>query len=257
MSPTARATLLSSLLLHLGMSAAMDGAPLKLPDDDRLSIESSLGRGVVGAEIDAPVIDEPGRYFPLATTAKSFRIVRGPQVGKPQRYRIFQTPLQSDWAGWRYEAGDDEVGYLQRLGDGSLAISGVEDHRTRAVTRYDPPEPLLPKAIAPGERRRIRMAVNVYSAGDLSEVIHRGVLTVDYHYLGACRLVVPAGRFDAIVVKSTFSGRVGPARLEDTQYRFFAAGIGLLASIESRHVSAFWIYQSDEESAKVLERVGP
>ena len=81
---------------------------------------------------------------------------------------------------------------------------------------------------------------------------HQGELQVTYEYLGAYRLTVPAGSFDTVVTKSTFSGKVGPAKIEDIQYRFFAEKVGLVATIENRQVSALLVYQSNKSIAKVL-----
>ena len=144
------------------------------------------------------------------------------------------------------------MGFLEVQNDGNLVLVGVEDIQAEALTHYDPPEPFLPRGLAPGDQRQVRMSVRVYAAGDADDMTHRGELTVTYHYLGAYRLVVPAGTFNAVLTKSTFSGNVGPAKLEDTQYRFFAPNAGLLATIENRHVSAFLIYHSDTLVAKVL-----
>lgn len=231
---------------------AGQGPARAIPDEDRAIVEAHLGPGALGEPVPAPNIDDPSRFFALAPADRLYRIASGENAGVLQSVRFFPEPGQAPRAGWRYRAGDEEMGFLVRQSDGSLAMTGIEDFKTASVTRYDPPEPFLPKGLAVGEERRVRMGVTVYSSDDPRTVDHRGELAVEYRYLGAHRLAVPAGVFDAAVMKSTFEGHVGPARLEDTQYRFFAPGVGLIASIEIRSVSAFLLYRSDMRVARVL-----
>jgi hypothetical protein len=270
--PQAKAALL--LLLHLPLASVAEvrpngDAPAKvaeeradvsarsgpvraIPDEDRAIVEAHLGPGVLGAPVPAPKIDDPARFFALAPADRLYRIVSGENAGELQSVRFFSELSPEGRASWRYRAGDEEMGFLVRLADGSLVMAGVEDFKSASVTRYDPPEPFLPKGIAPGEERRSRMAVSVYPKGDLRTASHRGALAVNYRYLGAHRFAAPAGVYDAVVMKSIFDGHIGPAHLQDTQYRFFAPGVGLLASIEIRRVSAFLLYQSDMRVARVL-----
>jgi hypothetical protein len=51
-------------------------------------------------------------------------------------------------------------------------------------------------------------------------------------------------------------GEVGPAKLEDTQYRLYARDTGLIAALEQRKVSAFKIYQSTNKTVRVLSKPG-
>ena len=230
------------------------GAIVKLPEIDRNAIEMSLGKGSIGPAIGTQAIEDPSRFVTLTPTTKWFRIVQGLNSGTLQRYQFFPASKSSTRPGGWYQAGDEEKGFLEMQDDGSLVVTGVEDMQSESVTHYDPPEPFLPKGLAPGEHRVVRMSVRVHSARRSEEITHRGELTVNFQYLGAFRLTVPAGTFDAVLMKSTFSGHIGPAKLEDVQYRFFATNAGLLATIENRQVSAYLIYQSDTEMAKVLTR---
>ena len=230
------------------------GVELVLPSTDRAAIDVAFGKGVIGSAVPAPRIDDPVRFFTLSAATKQFKILRGPNLGELQPYHFFPYQRSSRQVGGWYQAGNEEKGFLAKQDDGSLVITGVEDIASEAVTRYDPPEPFLPNGIAPGQQREVRISVRVNPVGRADEISHRGWLKVTLRYLGAFRLALPAGTFDAVVMKSTFSGRIGPASLEDVQYRFFAPGAGLLATIESRHISAFLIYQSDTKVAKVLAR---
>jgi hypothetical protein len=223
-----------------------------MPEADRLTVEHSFGPGVLGDAVRAPVLGEPELYAGPRSGSRSYRRV-GEDSGE-----MFE-PMQWSALGirdgapvWRYAAGRDEAGYIALQPDGSLVLTGVEDAREGALTRYDPSEPYLLKGLAPGQEREVRMAVQVYDLKRPSELMHRGSLKVVYRYVGAYRLRVPAGTYEAILLKSTFSGTIGPASLEDTQYRFFAPHAGLVATIEHRDVSAFLLYNAHTRAGKLL-----
>jgi len=59
--------------------------------------------------------------------------------------------------------------------------------------------------------------VNVYDLGDPKKVSHSGSLDVIYSYLGTYRVTVPAGSYDAALVKWSYSGKIGPANIKDSQ----------------------------------------
>lgn len=232
------------------VGAATVGPDLTLPDADRLAIETSLGKGSLGPPVSAPSIDEPSQWFPAHPGTKLFRVTQGPDEGSEQT--VEWSPAKAAGSSGRYQFGQEEVILLQTDKEGSLVIEGVEDIQAESVTRYEPPEPFLLKWMAPGEHQQTQMAVKVFSLQDPKEVTHQGELHVTYEYLGAYRLTVPAGSFDTFLTKSTFSGKVGPAKIEDIQYRFFAEKVGLVATIENRQVSALLVYQSNKSVAKVL-----
>jgi hypothetical protein len=53
-------------------------------------------------------------------------------------------------------------------------------------------------------------------------------------------------------MKWTFKGKVGPASVDDTQYRFFAPDVGIVAAVEQLDVSAVLICNRHKKVAKVL-----
>jgi len=234
------------------VDAATVGPDLTLPEADRLNIETSLGKGSLGPPVPALSIDESSHWFPTHPGTKLFQVSQGPDTESLQS--VEWKPAPANPTSGRYQFGHEEVILLRTQKDGSRVIEGVEDIQAESVTRYDPPEPFLIKGLAPGEHQQTRMSVKVFSSQDPKEVPHQGELQVTYEYLGAYRLSVPAGTFDTVLTKSTFSGKVGPAKVEDIQYRFFAQKAGLVATVENRQVSALLVYQSNKSIAKVLSQ---
>ena len=45
---------------------------------------------------------------------------------------------------------------------------------------------------------------------------------------------------------------VGPAHTQNTGYNFFAPGVGMVAMILEEDVTAFWLFNIDSTTAKVL-----
>jgi hypothetical protein len=102
---------------------------------------------------------------------------------------------------------------------------------------------------------RISPITSNVSVADLSRPdvqSHSGTLEIEFQYVGAYRLHVPGGVYDAVLYKSRLKGKVGPAAVDDTIYRFFAKDAGPVAIVETNDVSAFLVYQEKTRTGKVL-----
>jgi hypothetical protein len=231
-----------------GLAVQAAGPVLPLPEADRRTIERDLGQGILGDAVPAPVIANPADYLRLQPHTARYRVVEDGAASGAEPFRLVAEP-----PGWRFRVGEQEEIFLKALADGSFVLTGIRQLEARALTRYDPPEPLLFQGLEPGGERKVSMGIRVYDEDEPDEVIHQGRLDMTFRYLGAYRLAVPAGGYDTVLMKSTFKGRVGPAALEDTQYRFFAPGVGLVATIEHRRLSALIFYRSELKVARLLE----
>ena len=251
MPPFVLVTLLVAILAN-GSQAAESGPLLPLAKLDRLAIEKSLGKGAIGEAISAPNVDDPARYLALAAGHRTYRVITGPDGNRDETHRSF--PMKHDGGNvtWHYELGSGEIGFLDAKADGSFVMSGIQDFGEGVWTQYSPPEPVLIKGLAAGDESKVTMAVKVYDLNKPEVLKHEGSLDVIYRYLGAYRLTLPAGTYDAILLKSTFNGKIGPATVDDTQYRFFVAHLGMAATVERREVSAFLLYHRHLDVAKVL-----
>lgn len=76
----------------------------------------------------------------------------------------------------------------------------------------------------------------------------KGTLT----YEGAYEVTTQAGTFETVLMRSDLEIHVGPAEVEDTQYTFFAAGVGKVAEVEAQRIAAVLLYHSHSDTAKVL-----
>lgn len=244
-------TCLTFPLLGSLAQAEETGPTVPLPDEDLAEIEQYLGAGFVGAAIPAPAVADTSRYLAAKPSARTFRLVSGDDAGQTERHQPTLLKQDPDGAHWRYEGGKF-IYFVTAKPNGDYVVTGVTDKDAGAITRYSPSEPFMLQGLAPGDERNVKLGVKVFDLSDPDDVTHEGILDVNYRYIGAYKVKVPAGSFDAILVKWTFKGKVGPASVDDTQYRFFAPDAGIVAAVEQLDVSAMLLYNRHKKVAKVL-----
>lgn len=238
-------------LLGSFAQAEDSGPTVPLPDEDRAAIERYLGAGVVGEAIPAPAVAGTDRYLAINPKSRTFRLANGEDAGKTEQHHPTLLNQDANGSHWRYETRDF-VGFITDKANGDYVLTGVADKEAGAITRYSPAEPFMLQGLAPGDERNVKLDVKVFDLSNPDDLTHQGALNVNYRYIGAYKVKVPAGRFDAILIKWTFKGNVGPASVDDTQYRFFAPDVGMVAAVEQLNVSAMLVYNRHKKVAKVL-----
>ncbi|WP_430232950.1 hypothetical protein [Nitrosomonas communis] len=232
--------------------SAEDGSLLPLEKQDRLAIEKYLGKEVVGQAIPAPALVDTNRYVNMSAGNRNYRLVSGPDTGNIEHHRPTLLKQDANKTTWRYDTGARFIYYILGKEDGNYVVTGVTDNEEGVFIQYSPNKPFMLQGLAPGEQRNIQTEMKVFELSNPDKQIHTGILDIGYRYLGAYKVTVPAGSFDAVLIKWTFNGKVGPASLNDTQYRFFVADIGMIAAIEQMKVSATLLYKKQRKIAKVL-----
>jgi hypothetical protein len=227
---------------------AQAGAVVPLPAQMQAAAQQYLP-GVVGQPVPAFTID-PG-LASLSAGTRQYQIVSGPNAGSTEQHVIAAVPGDTSGTRWRYTLGDRSV-FLQLVPGQSLNIVSEQDGDQGVLTQYSPPEPLLIAGMNAGDTKSETLNVNVYDLSDPSDLEHQGSLDVTLTYVGAYRVTVPAGTYDAALLRWTFNGKIGPATVEDTQARFVAPNVGMVAAAEKRDVAAFLIYNDNTKVGKVL-----
>ncbi len=97
-----------------------------------------------------------------------------------------------------------------------------------------------------------RDLVFVSSEKTPNDIKYTGKMEGTLRYEEAYQITTPAGTFDTVLIKIDLKIHVGPAHVEDTQYTFFASGVGKVAEIEAQRIAAVLIYHSHSDTAKVL-----
>ena len=230
------------------------GKVIPLPDADRAVLAQYLGNAVVGQAIEAFPIDKPTDYIGLeATQTEWVKRVHGNDTGKISKIEITALDRPGRIA-WKLQTSS-EVLFGEQDASGNLVQHSSQDMTQSVLSRYDPPEPILVKGMEPGAHVRYTVNVAVYDLSHPKDETHSGALNMMYTYIGAYKVTVPAGTYDTVLFRWDYSGKVGPATVKDSQYWFMAKGIGPVATIERKDISAFLIYNDDSKAADVLTKL--
>jgi hypothetical protein len=244
--------LLTITILAPAVSAAADGPVLPLTPDERAIIDAMLGPGVVGEALPSVPIGDPTTLFPLKDRASQFRVTSGRNQGRMYVLRVGKHARPMGAEAWRFELSPSIAAYLHRGDDGALVMPAVSDSDHGVIVVSTPPNPFLVQGMQPGESRAFTQSVAVDYLDDPTRLDYSGTMAGTLTYVGTYRLTVPAGTYDAVLLRTKCEGKVGPAHTSDTAYYFFAPETGVVAMISQEDIEAFWIVHVDTKAGKVL-----
>jgi hypothetical protein len=249
-----RILLVLSLSFFLGYARNVqaEGIVLPLPRDDQQIIIKQLGHGIVGDAVPSKPIDDPYALFPFHHKSVTYQFTSGRNTGKRQTLALARIPRPGGKFVWRLQFAPSLVGFLRQTPEGDIVMPAVADTGEDALVVTTPANPFLSKGMKPGETRSYSQEVSVRYLEDISNERYSGKLKSDYTYVGTFRVTVPAGTFEAILLRVKVEGKIGPAHTHAASYSFFAPGAGLIAMILQQKVTAFWIYNIDGAGGKVL-----
>ncbi len=239
------------IMLSSGPSAAQNAGPgaiVPLPARAATTLAQYLP-GVVGDPVPSFTIDPALANLKAGT--RSYRIVSGEGAGKIEEHVIATAPRDTTGADWRYRVGERTL-FLKLAPGESLAVVSEQDSDQGVITRYSPAQPLLIAGMNAGDQKSMTLKVNVYDLDDPSDMEHQGSLDLTLTYVGAYKVTVPAGTYDAALLVWNYKGKIGPATIDDIQARFVARDAGLVAAAEKRDIAAMLIYNDNTKVGKVL-----
>jgi len=228
------------------------GNAIPLPRADQKMLDQFLGRGVVGDAVPAKPIDDPSKLYALKAGTRTYKVTSGDDKGKKESHVLIKLDRGKPGASWTEKWGTDSALGLHRDDDGNILLVTHNEHADGVITHYDPPEPMVLKGMKPGESRKTTSATKVYDLAHPKHLSHKGHLDLTLTYVGAYRVKVPAGSYDAVLLKWTYTGKIGPAKVNDVQYRLLAEGVGTVAEIEKKKISSLLVYSSKSKTGKVL-----
>jgi hypothetical protein len=242
------------LAVDSGAAAQTAGPVIPLSGADRGQLDALLGKGVVGEALPSAPLQAATSYLPRHGRTLTYQVVT--QGGKPatENHEITETTDPAYKPGWRYTVGDVGDIYIQNDPAGRAFTVAETDLDKKVLSRFTPGDPLVLTGLQPGQSTTSSHAVEVYDLSNLNQVSHSGTLDVTYSHLGTHRVTVPAGTFDAVLVKWSYSGKIGPATIKDSQYRFLAPNVGMVAMIQIRSISALLVYNDHSKRGKLLAR---
>jgi len=249
-----RAILLaSSLLLALGQTAAAaDGVVLPLPAKDKEEIVKVLGPNIVGQALPSQAITDASVLFPLKEKTAVFHVTSGDKAGTKQTLRVRKGQRPNGNPAWRFELAPTLAAFINEGSGGDLIMPAVSDTDEGVVVVTTPANPFVLEGMKPGESRPLDQKVSVNYLDNPTDQRYAGELTGTYTHMGNHQVTVPAGSFDALLIRLEYTGKVGPAHTQDTAYYFFAPKLGVVAMISQEDVEAYWIIHIDTTTGKVL-----
>ncbi|MCF8131004.1 MAG: hypothetical protein K9N10_21035 [Deltaproteobacteria bacterium] len=227
------------------------GVVLELTKDDRQSL-AILGEGVVGKALSAVPLHDIGRLMPLREDETDYRITAGAHKGTRQQAAISKAKGKKERNLWQRTIAGDATEFFSVDGSGAINLVSERDLKQNVITRYRPMFPIMSDGMKPGETSRVETAVSVYALHDPTDLKYKGRLKVTHTYVGAFEVTVPAGTYETVLIRSSYEGKVGPADVTDGGYAFYAKDVGIVASLERMHVTAFLFYDKRTKTPKVL-----
>lgn len=226
--------------------------PPALGEHDRRMIENALGQTVVGRAISAPALADPVGFFAPVPGPRIYRLLNGERPGLDEPHRFITQECQGGGRVWEYRIADGEALLFAEQADGSIVLTGVNDFKEGVSIHYNPPKPFLTQGMAAGEERKFTVQAQIFKLKEPGHLVHSGSLDGISVSLGTYQITVPAGQFDAMLIKSATHGSIGPAKIDNTQYHFFALHAGIVASLEQREVNALGVYHATVKTPRVL-----
>jgi hypothetical protein len=251
---SAAAISLLMLTIASGAAAQSAGPTIPLSDADRGQLDALLGAGVVGEALPSAPLGNPASYLPRLGKTLTYQVVTQGKKPAIEIHEIAETTDAAFKPGWHYTVGNAGEMYIQKDPAGRALTSAEKDLDTKVLSRFIPGDPLILTGLQPGQSVSSSHKVEVYDLSNLTQISHSGSLDITYSHLGTFRVTVPAGTFDAALVKWSYSGKIGPANIKDSQYRFFAPNVGMVAMIQIRSISALLVYNDHTKRGKLLAR---
>jgi hypothetical protein len=244
---------LTAFWILYASTALAQGVVLPLPAEDSQRINSMLGPGVVGKPVLSKAIADGTVYFPLQAKTLMYQVTSGKNAGNTQNLGVARRLRPDGQQAWRFQFSPSLAGFLNQTVDGALMMPAVSDSVEGVVVVSTPPNPFVPKGMNPGETRSFSQNISVNYLNNPSDQRYSGTVSCTYTYMGTYGVTVPAGTFNADLIRVKFQGTVGPAHTKDTQYNFFAPGVGVVAMITQEDIEAFCIFNIDSSTGKVLQ----
>jgi len=212
-----------------------------------------FGEGVVGKAVPAPPLDEISEYFAFGPGGWHYEVVHGRKKAAKKIRVEHYAPVNDSGKPqeWKRTIGDEYVEYFRPHPDGGMEKYAEDDLEVGYGARMVPAI-TAPAGMKPGETRVIKSELRAYKSSNPDDIKYTGKVETQLTYIGAYEVTTPAGTWPAILVRNAFNVDIGPAKVTDTMYSFYAHGVGKIAEIETQNISALLVYHSKSKIAKVL-----
>ena len=215
-----------------------------------------LGERVVLHAIDAPVIDNPSDWVGRPGGSSTFRFVFGSDSGKTTQVERHEPAEPNSADAWWRHIGESMSEEFVIHESGAVELHTQIDHSHGYRVSFSPGVQ-IPTGLEPGSEWHSANTLEVRAVDEPDKIAYRGAMAATHRYVGAFRVRVPAGEFDAILIEDDYHLRIGPLKADDTRHIFYAKGVGIVAEVEGLHASALIVFRVKDDSAKVLLDLSP
>jgi hypothetical protein len=234
-------------------SPAEDGQVLALAPADQKQIEALLGSKVILSALPAQPLLPAAGYLPKNAHQMTFVVQEKGKKARTETHVVATADRQKDGGDLQYEIKSVAREVFDDMGQDKV-VTREYDFDKDVVSTFTPGEPLILTGLRPGESRSSQIDVTVADIDKPTSIEFRGKLDVTYTHLGRFRVHVPAGDYDADLIRWTYTGDIGPASVETSQYRFLAENAGMVAMVQWRSISAMLIYHERSRVGKLLSK---
>ena len=230
-----------------------------MPQDDARHIQNRLPGIVIGPVKNVPLMDDASEWWPLKEATLTYG--HGNDHAKSETVvvkKIARAPgstLKNPIDGWALELPGGTTRYLTTNDPYGIVSPSALNKSYSVIIELDPAEPIVHSGSKPGTPARRKTKVDVYNVGDMKSTAYSGTVDCTWTDLGGWRVKVPMGEYDTRLVKVEYNGSVGPASVNGSNYVFLAKGEGVIAYSDGRDISAFIIFNLDDDTGGVLKSV--
>ena len=256
---TMTASVVFCLISHGADSVSPDDAFEGMPQDDARHIQNRLPGIVVGPAKNVPPLKNAEDWWPLKEATLTYG--HGNDHAESETVvvkKIARAPgstLKDPIDGWALELPGGTTRYLTTNDPYGIVSPSALNKSYSVIIELDPAEPIVHSGSKPGTSASRKTKVDVYNVGDLKSTAYTGTVDCTWTDLGGWRVKVPMGEYDTRLVKVEYNGSVGPASVTGSNYVFLAKGEGVVAYSDGRDISAFIIFNLDNETGGVLKSV--
>lgn len=148
-------------------------------------------------------ITDASIYFPFQEHAASYLVTGGPKAGSTQSLGMAKGQRPDGEPAWRLQLSPSQNAFVRQTADGDVLMPAVSDIGGGVVIITTPPNPFLLEGMKPGESRTFTQSVAVNYLDNPTREDYSGSLTSTYTYIGTYRVTVPAGTYDAILLRDS------------------------------------------------------